>query len=73
MSDMEELERRTAEVEFLMTHLQRDLEALSQVVLEQRTEIERLRTMLNRFEHRIGNLETDPEVRDPGQERPPHW
>ncbi|HVW00519.1 MAG TPA: SlyX family protein [Planctomycetaceae bacterium] len=70
---MEELERRTAEVEFLMTHLQRDLEALSQVVLEQRTEIERLRTMLNRFEHRIGNLETDPEVRDPGQERPPHY
>lgn len=73
MTDTDNLQRRTAEVEFLLTHLQRDLEALSQVVLEQRTEIERLRTLLNRFDHRIGNLEADPETRDPDLERPPHW
>ena len=73
MSDIDDLQRRTAEVEFLLTHLQRDLDALNQVVLEQRAEIERLQSLVSRFEHRIGNLEADPEVRDPGEERPPHW
>ncbi len=65
---------RIVELETLYTHLQRTLGELDQVVLAQQRQIE---TLSNRVASLAGDLDrlsgSEPEVRKPEDERPPHY
>ena len=65
---------RIVELETLYTHLQRTLGELDQVVLAQQRQIEALS---NRVASLAGDLNrlsgSEPEVRKPEDERPPHY
>lgn len=63
---------RIVEVEMGLTHVQRDFESLNEVMLEQQKTIEALQRTVQRLESRLQSV-TDPEVRDPESERPPHY
>jgi uncharacterized coiled-coil protein SlyX len=65
---------RIVELETLYTHLQRTLGELDQVVLAQQRQIE---TLSQRIASLAGDLNrlagSEPEVRKPEDERPPHY
>ena len=66
-------ENRLMYVESLLTHVQHDLEQLSQVVWRQQAEIDALTKELNRLDTRVVTLADGPETRDPLDEKPPHY
>ncbi len=65
---------RIVELETLYTHLQRTLGELDQVVLAQQRQID---TLSQRIASLAGDLNrlagSEPEVRKPEDERPPHY
>ena len=73
MSSSESSDRRLIELELLVTHLQHDLEQMSSVLVGQQSQIETLKQEINRLEEQIGQLQGEPEIRDPDSERPPHY
>lgn len=66
-------DHRLTNVELLLTHLQHDLEQLSQVVYRQQAEIDSLRKELTQLDSRVVTLAEGPEIRDPLAEKPPHY
>lgn len=67
------LTSRVTELELRWMQVQQDFDALNAVVIEQRQELDAIRTILGRFETRLDGL-SDPEPpRDPLAERPPHY
>lgn len=64
---------RLTNVELLLTHLQLDLEQLSQEVFRQKSELDALRKELTLLDSRVVTLTESPEVRDPLAEKPPHY
>lgn len=66
-------DERLIALELVVTHLERDLNALNSVLLEQQTEIDTLKRLMTRLDDRVTRLATDEEPRDPGDERPPHY
>lgn len=64
---------RVINVELLLTHLQHDFEQLSQVVFRQQAEIDALKTEVAKLNTRVVTLADNPEVRDPQDEKPPHY
>jgi SlyX protein len=64
---------RLINLELLLTHMQHDLEQLSQVVYRQQTELDALRKELTRLDSRVVTLAEGPETRDPLAEKPPHY
>ncbi|MFM9961799.1 MAG: SlyX family protein [Planctomycetaceae bacterium] len=64
---------RLTNVELLMTHLQHDFEQLSQVVFRQQAELDALRKQLVLLDSRVVTLSEGSEVRDPQDEKPPHY
>jgi SlyX protein len=70
---MSSADDRLTNVELLLTHLQRDFEQLSQVVFRQQAEIDALKTEVAKLNTRIVTLTDDPEIRDPQEEKPPHY
>ena len=73
MVSSESLSSRVIELESLVTHLQRDLQQLSDVILGQQTAVESLKRAVQRLENHLDRLPQQPEDRDPLQERPPHY
>lgn len=72
-SAMPPTEDRVTNVELLLTHLQHDLDQLSQVVFRQQAELDALRKELTTLDSRVGTLTEGPETRDPQAEKPPHY
>lgn len=70
---MSSADDRLMNVELLLTHLQHDLEQLSQVVFRQQVELDALRKELTLLDSRLVTLAEGPEVRDPLAEKPPHY
>ena len=66
-------EDRLTNVELLLTHLQHDIEQLSQVVFRQQSEIDAAHKQLAMLDSRIVTLSDAPETRDPQAEKPPHY
>ncbi len=64
---------RVVNVELLLMHVQYDFEQLSQVVFRQQAEIDALKTEVAKLTTRIVTLADNPEVRDPQDEKPPHY
>jgi uncharacterized coiled-coil protein SlyX len=67
------LASRVVELELMVTHLQRDVELLNGVILEQQREFESLRRMLTKLDDRVTRLGEEDDPRDPLSERPPHY
>ena len=64
---------RVVNLELLLMHVQHDFEQLSQVVFRQQAEIDALKTEVAKLTTRIVTLADNPEVRDPEDEKPPHY
>jgi len=64
---------QVVELQLLVTHLQRDMETLNQVVLEQQRQLDHLRLLLGRIDDRLVQMSPDSPSFDPGSERPPHY
>ncbi len=64
--------QRITELEISMTHLQRDYDALHEVLLSQQKTIDGLKRKLERLESRVDGV-ADPEIRDAEAEKPPHY
>ncbi|TXT39088.1 MAG: hypothetical protein FD138_176 [Planctomycetota bacterium] len=64
---------RLTNVELLLTHLQHDLEQLSQVVFRQQAELDAVRKELTLLDSRVVTLSEGSETRDPLDEKPPHY
>ncbi|MEZ6045416.1 MAG: SlyX family protein [Planctomycetaceae bacterium] len=71
-TDDQQLSNRITELEMLFTHLQHDVQQLNEVVLQQRQQLERLQKVNEQLQQHIEELE-NPEVRNPQEERPPHY
>ncbi|QEG25054.1 SlyX family protein [Mariniblastus fucicola] len=63
---------RIVDSEIALTHLQADYESLNEVVLQQQKLIEKLSAKVQQLESKLDSS-SDPEVRDPESERPPHY
>lgn len=69
-----QLQARTHELESRYTYLQRTMEALNEVVIEQGRKIDRLERHLAAFTKQFGSLtEREHERRSPEDEKPPHY
>ena len=64
---------RITAVETLLTHLQRELAQMHEVLLAQSAELQALRDRAAKLDGRLDRLEDDPEDRDPRAEKPPHY
>ena len=65
---------RIVELETLYTHLQRTLGELDQAVLDQQRQIEMLSKRVSSLAGDLNRLAgSEPEVRRPEEERPPHY
>lgn len=64
---------RIIQLETAVAHLQHDLEQMHQALLGLHAELKGNREQLSRFERKLQTLAEPPEIRDPGQERPPHY
>ena len=72
MSD--DLAKRTTELEIQLAHTQRMYEQLNEVVTEQASIIDRLQRTTRKLSDKLENVKNDSEdVRDPLDERPPHY
>lgn len=69
MSDSE----RLTKLEMLVMHLEHDVQQMHQVLLAQQAEMARLRELISRLEARVEQAAEGPEIRDPEEERPPHY
>lgn len=66
-------DNRITELELLVTHLQRDLDALNSVVLEQQKQLDRLGKSLDKLDHQVEDMLDGGESRDLLAEKPPHY
>ena len=73
MTTLPTLEARLENVESLLTHLQHDLEQLSQVVWRQQADLVGLKKELQRVDACMVTLAEPSEGRDPIDEKPPHY
>lgn len=67
------LQSRVTELELMFTHLQHDLQQMSEVIVQQQNEIAQLNESILELTNQVHSLEEPSEVRDPEQERPPHY
>jgi uncharacterized coiled-coil protein SlyX len=70
MADELQSDARLVQIETLLMHLQRDVEQLSKALIEQQAELESITRSISRM---AAAIDSEPEVRDPGLERPPHY
>lgn len=73
MTSAENPDTRVTELETLVTHLQHDLEQMSNVLLAQKSEIDALARSVEKLQRRLDVLEEQPADADPLEERPPHF
>lgn len=74
MSDVEQLQNRLIHLEEIFSHQENIVQQLNDSVIQLRTELARLETRFNDQEGRIRSLAEHQEtVRDPLDEKPPHY
>lgn len=64
---------RLIELETAVAHLQHDLEQMHQALVSMNAELKGNREQMALLERRLQQLGEPPEIRDPGEERPPHY
>ncbi|MFN0050737.1 MAG: SlyX family protein [Planctomycetales bacterium] len=73
MMDQPPLADRVVELESLVMHLQRDLESLHGVMLDQQKQLDSLKRLIARLDDRVSRQGDTDEPRDLVAERPPHF
>ncbi|HTI49709.1 MAG TPA: SlyX family protein [Planctomycetaceae bacterium] len=73
MPESPSLPDRVVELELLVTHLQRDLDTLNGVLLDQQKQLDALGRLVARLDDRVTRLGDEDEPSDPVEERPPHY
>lgn len=73
MNAPSDLTTRVIELETTIAHLQHDMEQLSAVLIEQRSEIESLQRVTDKLKHQVDDSNTPSEQRNLLEERPPHY
>ena len=66
-------EDRLIRLETALAHTQHDLEQMHQALLSLHAELASYRREITRLERRVVSMGETPEVRDPGEEQPPHY
>lgn len=66
-------EDRLIRLETALAHTQHDLEQMHQALLSLHAELASYRGEISRLERRVASLGEPPEIRDPGEEQPPHY
>ncbi len=66
-------EERLIRLETALAHTQHDLEQMHEALLSLHTELRGNRQEIVRLERRVVSLGETPEIRDPGEEQPPHY
>ena len=64
---------RIMELELQLMHLQKDFEALNQMVLENSRRLDDFLSQVTRLNRRLDGLSTDSEPRNLLDEKPPHY
>lgn len=70
---MSDTDDRLIQLETAVAHLQYDLEQMHRLLVALQAELRGSRDQMMRFERRLQQLAEPPEIRDPGEERPPHY
>ncbi|MEO1994132.1 MAG: SlyX family protein [Planctomycetaceae bacterium] len=73
MADSDGLAERLLKIESAVSHLQRMFEHLNESVLDHESGVRNLRTDLDAMRIRIERATPEPEARDLGDDRPPHY
>ena len=69
-----ELTTRTTELEVLFTHLQKTMQELNQVILQQGRQLDRLQAQMTQLTADYRAVSAGPPLeRNPLEERPPHY
>ena len=72
--DLQQLSSRQTDLEVLVTHLQRTVQVLDEVIREQQGTIEVLRARIERLDADLGQLRDVTSIeRKPEDEKPPHY
>lgn len=72
-SEHERLNERIVGLESVVAHLQREMEQLNEVLIEQASGLQTMRQQLNELETRLISSEDDRPEFDPRLDRPPHY
>ncbi len=64
---------RINQLEAMMTHLQNDFDQLNSVVLDLHKELQKMNARLEHLDGRVTILSEEPEIRNPEEEKPPHY
>ena len=67
------IEDRLIRLETALAHTQHDLEQMHQALLSLHAELSSYRGEISRLERRVASMGEPPEIRDPGEEQPPHY
>ncbi len=66
-------EERLLRIESALAHLQHDVDQLNESLALSFRQLQGFDDRFTQIEHEIESLNENPEVRDPGAERPPHY
>ncbi len=69
----EHTDDRLIRLETALAHTQHDLEQMHTALLSLHTELRSYRDQIARLERRLLLMDEPPEVRDPSDEKPPHY
>lgn len=73
MSTPRDFSDRLMQLETLVMHLQRDVEALNAVILDQQKQLDGFRGSVGRLDERLSRLDLAEPRFDPLLEKPPHY
>lgn len=73
MSGTQPIEERLIALELLITHLEREHDAMNATLLDHERTIEELKRHIERLENRVTGLAEAEPARNPAEERPPHY
>ncbi len=73
MSAAQPFEARLIALELLITHLEREHEAMNATLLEHERTIAELKRHIERLENRVAAVAEEAPARNPAEERPPHY
>ena len=73
MADADDLAERLLKIELAVSHLERLFEQLNESVLDHAAAVRIMRMDLDAIQARVEDSASESEMRDPGDERPPHY
>ena len=72
-SDRDKVEQRLVRIESALAHLQHDLEELNTSLTRHFGRMQGFEARFTRIEHELESMAEESDVRDPDNEKPPHY